>query len=54
MEEESNFDVHIGTNFLSQHGWHKEEVEVMDPDNVSVLDVFGNGFRKYPVSLLVC
>lgn len=53
VEEESNLDTHVGTNFLSQHGWHKEEMEVMDPDNVSVLHIFGNDFSKYPVGFLV-
>ena len=54
VEEESNLDVHIGTDFLSQHGWHKEKMEVMDPDNISVLHIFGNGLSKYPVDFLVC
>ena len=54
MEEESNLDVHIGTKFLSQHGWHKEKMEVMDPDDVSVLHIFRNDFSKYPVDFHVC
>lgn len=54
MEKESNLDVHVGTNFLSQHRWHKEKMEVVDPDNVSVLDIFGNSLSKYPVHFLVC
>lgn len=54
MEEESNLQVHIRTNFLAQHGWHKEKMKVMDPDDVSVFDIFGNGFSKNPVGFLVC
>ena len=54
MEEESNLDVHVGANFLSQHRWHEEKMEVMDPDNVSVRDVFSNGFGEQPVDFLVC
>lgn len=54
MKEESNLDIDIGTNFLSQHGWHKEKMEVMDPDNVSVLNIFGNSFSEYAVRFGVC
>ena len=54
VEEESYFDVHIGTNFLSQHGGHKEKMKVMDPDEVSILHVSSNGLGKYAVGSLVC
>ena len=54
VEEESNLEVDVGANFLSQHGWYKEEVEIVDPDNVSVLDIFGDRLRKYSVGFLVC
>ena len=54
MKEESNLDVDSGSNFLSQHGRHKEKMEVMDPDSVSVLHIFSNGFSEYAVDFLVC
>ena len=54
MKKKSNLDVHIGSYFFSQHGRHKEEMEVVDPDNISVLDIFSNGFGEYAVGFLVC
>lgn len=54
MEKESDLDIYIGTNFFSQHGWHKEKMIIMDPDNVSVLHIFSNGFSEYPIGFLVC
>lgn len=54
MEEESNLDVHVGTNFLPQHGRHKEKMEVMDPDNVTFLYIFRNSSGEYPIDFLVC
>ena len=54
VEEESNLDIYAGINFLTQHGWHKEKMEVMDPDKVSVLQVFRNGFSKNAVGFYVC
>ena len=54
MKKESDLDVHVGTNFLTKHGRHKEKMEVVDPDNVSVLHIFSNSFSEYSIDFLVC
>lgn len=54
MQEEPNFDVLFAiTNLFSQHLRKQHEVVVVDPDQISILDFFRNGFGKESVGLLV-
>jgi len=54
MKEEADFDVSFRVaNFFSDHGGHKHEVVVVNPDQVIILNIAGNGFGKETVDLLV-
>jgi hypothetical protein len=55
MEEKSDLDIFLAIpNLLAKHFRKKHEVIVMDPDQVSILDFFRNGFGKKAVRFLVC
>jgi hypothetical protein len=55
MEEEANLDVLLGvTNLFSQHGWEEHEMIIVNPDQITILNILGHGLCKQTVDLLVC
>lgn len=54
MKEEGDLDVLLGlANLLAKHGGQKHQVVVVNPYEVTVLDIFGNSLSKQTVGLLV-
>lgn len=54
VEEEGDLDVLLAvTNLLTKHGRQEHQVVVVDPDEVTVLDILGNSFSKEAVGFLV-
>jgi hypothetical protein len=55
MQEESDLDVLLTiSNLLAKHFREEHEVIIMNPDQISILDFFRNGFGKKAVRFLVC
>lgn len=55
MQEESDLHVFLAiSNLLAKHFRKKHEVIIMNPDQVSILDFFRNGFGKKAVRFLIC
>lgn len=55
MQEESNLDILLGVaDFLPEHFWKKHQMIIMDPDQVTILNFFGNRFGEKAVCLFVC
>lgn len=47
VQEETNLDVLLAiTDLFPQHLWKQHEMVVVDPDQISVHDFFGDGFGK--------
>jgi hypothetical protein len=55
VEEEAELDVLLRlSDLFAQHGGEQHKVVVMDPDQIIVLDIFGNCPRKQAIGLVVC
>lgn len=54
VQEETNLDVLLAVaNLLAQHLGEQHKMVIVHPDQVSILDFFGDSFREKPVRFLV-
>lgn len=53
MKEEANLDILFVTHFLTQHLWEEHEVIVVDPNQVTILNVLRDGPGKDAIGLNV-
>lgn len=54
VQEEPDFDIlPAGTKFLSKHGRHQHQVKIVNPDEIPIHDVLGDGFCEEAVRFLV-
>ena len=53
MEKEANLDVHVATDFCSQHCRHHHQVIVVDPDKITLPYIPSDGLSKCSVCCLI-